>query len=114
MAEGDAADRSPGRPRAGQGVLVEELKQTASPPRAPPAAPERREVAQHPERAWSVMAGRAIMRSLGDVGCLETLAELGAAARDRARHGVYRRHEYSRTPRGGRREKGDATADSGM
>ena len=31
------------------------------------------------------MAGRAVIRSLGEAGCLGTFAELGAAARDRAR-----------------------------
>src|SRR3954470_14577865 len=50
------------------------------------AAPERREVAQHPGGAWSVVAGGAAVHSLGEAGCLGAPARAGPAARHRAWH----------------------------
>src|SRR3954465_10096793 len=69
------------------------------------AAPERREVAQHPCRAWSVVAGGAAVHSLGEAGCLGAPARAGPAARHRAWHDLSRRHQHPGSPQGGGRTK---------
>src|SRR5215211_6472059 len=69
------------------------------------AAPEWREVAQHPCGAWSVVAGGATLHSLGEAGCLGAPARSRPAARHRAWHDLSRRHQHPDSPQGGGRTK---------
>src|SRR3954453_1874122 len=69
------------------------------------AAPERREVAQHPCGAWCVVASCAAVHSLGEAGCLGAPARAGPAARHRAWHDLSRRHQPPGSPQGGGRTK---------
>src|SRR4051794_4356286 len=65
------------------------------------AAPERREVAQHPGRIGSVVAGGATLHSLGEAGCLGAPARSRPAARHRAWYDLSRRHQHPSSPQGG-------------
>src|SRR3954447_12747687 len=65
------------------------------------AAPERREVAQHPDRIRSVVAGGATLHSLGEAGCLGAPARSRPAARHHAWHDLSRRHQHPGSPQGG-------------
>src|SRR4051794_14981039 len=69
------------------------------------AAPERREVAQHPSRIGSVVAGGAVVHPLGEAGCLGAPARSGPVARHRAGHDLSRRHQHPGSPQGGGRTK---------
>ena len=52
-----------------------------------------------------MVAGRAVVHSLGEAGRLGAPAETGAAPPRGARHGLHRWHQYPRAPQGGRRRK---------
>src|SRR3954451_10120307 len=65
------------------------------------AAPERREVAQHPDRIGSVVAGGATLHSLGEARRLGTSARSRPAARHRTGHELYRWHQHPGSPQGG-------------
>src|SRR3954471_18339455 len=69
------------------------------------AAPERREVAQHPSRIGSVVAGGAALHSLDEARRLGTSARSRPAARHRAGHDLSRRHQHPGSPQGGGRTK---------
>ena len=62
-------------------------------------------MAQHPGRAWSLVAGGAVVHPLGQAGRLGTSARSRPAARRRAWHELYRRHHYPGSPQGGGRGK---------
>src|SRR3712207_3344085 len=97
-----AADRRGAAPRqdAAQGVAADHRGDLL-------AAPERGQVARHPGRTRPVVAGRAAVPPLGQAGRLGAPARVGATARrDRAGHGLPRRHEHPRPPEGGGGEKG--------
>src|SRR3954447_13609051 len=69
------------------------------------AAPERREVAQHPGRIGSVVAGGATLYSLGEAGRLGAPAQSCPAARHCAGHDLSRRHQHPGSSQGGGRTK---------
>src|SRR3954471_20790511 len=65
------------------------------------AAPERREVAQHPSRIGSVVAGGAALHPLGEARRLGTSARSRPAARHHAGHELSRWHQHPGSPQGG-------------
>src|ERR1044071_1551929 len=91
-----AADRGgpAAREDAAQGIAADDLGDLL-------AAPERREVALHPSRIGSVVAGGTIVHPLGEAGCLGTSARSRPAARHHAWHDLSRRHQHPGSPQGG-------------
>ena len=70
------------------------------------APPERRQVAQHPRRLRSVVAGGAVVHPLGQGGRVGAPVRAGAAGRRSTLHGVHRRHQHPRPQGSGRQKKG--------
>src|SRR3954466_16205191 len=91
-----AADRRGPPPRQGppKGVVAVAFRDLLS-------NPERREVAQHPDRIRSVVAGGATLHSRGEAGRLGAPARSRPAARHHAWHDLSRRHQHPGSPQGG-------------
>ena len=69
------------------------------------ASPERRQMAQRPDRTRPIVASGAVVHPLGRAGRVGAPARTGPAMRCRARHDLSRWHHHSRARQSGRRAK---------